>query len=405
MSFVSTRTMIPLHRAAAVLGINPYHFSQIYTAQHQIHPSCDDDWYQYNWQRAGKISREALAMALRQAEDMLADYLHWTPIPLWHTEEVKLSKYYRTERISYYNAELMAKSLTTRWGFVTETGRKTSSYIDTPATVLSDEDGDGYDETVTITFATTVTTEDELRVYYPDKGGDEHFEIRPLSNISISAGTATITFPRYLIPLEELIILPSTDDDPHIFIDGDVASNFLDEVDVYRVYTDTSQQITYYYDPYANCSTVPCDQDTDTGCLFIRNSRLGILGYSRADYNEDTEAFESKTFSAPPQKALIYYRAGKQDDTVDYPNLQMNPMLERMIVYFSLSFLDTELCGCSNTKNIWQHQTRDLSVSTRDQQYVVPWGDLGNPFGTTYAAMRLWKYVQNLKLNRSPYPA
>ena len=398
MSFVSTQTMIPLHRLAVNIGVDPYHFSQIYTGQRPMHPDCPDDWYQYSWQADGKLSREGLALALRQAEDQLNEFLGWSPLPMWHEEEVQFMANARVERQSNYNALGRPKSVAARWGYVLETGRRQATLVDTPATVITDEDGDGYTETVTITFATTATDAQELKVFYPGKGGSREFEIRPLSSLSISAGIATITFPKYLIPLEALIIIPSTDDDPHIMIDGDDDTNFLTEVDVYWERPDPSQQITFTYSPADVCSTTVCEGSTETGCLFIKDSRLGILAYTRADWDADTEAYSAACFTSMPAKATVYYRAGKTDIRQTYPELQMDNTLERLLCFFALTFLDTELCGCNNTRNIWDKMNRDMS--SRDHN--MPWDILGNPFGTSFAAINLWKYVQQIKLDRSP---
>lgn len=404
MSFVSTPTLIPLHRAAVHLGIDPWHFSQIYTSNRPFKPSCSDDWYQYDWQSQGKLSREDLAFALRQAEDMAWQYLNWSALPRWHEEEVMITPHYRVEMYNIRNAQDNAKSVTTQWGHVLEVGKKTSTYIDSPATVFSDPDGDGIDELVTISFVTTVTDEEELHVYYPDKDGRDEWEIRPLTTITIAAGTATITFPKYLVPLEELIIRPASDDEPHVALNGDDNTQFLVAVDVYRVYADTSQQATIYYSPDVDCSETTCAADSDTACLHIKNERLGILQYTRADWDEDAEAYTAGTLAAIPVKLKIYYRAGRLDSRQVFPELQMNQSLERMIVYFALSMLDTQLCGCANTSNIWQFMTQDMSLITDDKRFVVPWGDLGNPLGTSRAAIRLWKYIHNIKVGTTPNP-
>ena len=405
MSFVSTTTLIPLHRAAVHLEVDPYHFSQIYTSNRQFIPDCNDAWYQYGWQSSGKLSREGLALALRQAEDAVWSYLGWTALPAWHEEEVRPTPNYRTEMWSRYNSQGRAKSVRTQWGHVLETGKKTSALIDSPATVFSDPNGDGINELITITFATTVTDVEELHVYYPSKSGRDEWEIRPLISKAIAAGIATFTFPKYLIPLESLIVRPSSDDNPHIAIDGDVDANFLATVDVYRVYADPSEQVTYYFDPNVRCGTTPCADDTETGCLSIKDARLGLLNYTRADWDADTEAYTTKALNYPPMKLALYYRAGRLDQRQEYPYSQMNQSLERRIVFYALSLLDTELCGCSNTRNIWQDQTQDMSAVKPDgTRYVVPWGDLGNPLGNSRAAIHLWKYIQQIKISASPNP-
>lgn len=403
MARADTLTIIPLDRVAYHLQLDPYHFNGITSETRRIAIACDDTWYQHDWQASGKLSRESLSTALRQAEDTVVSYLRWYPIPQWVEEDVILPKYYKTEWSNTRNAVGQAKSVTTSYGFVREVGRKTSSFIDNVATVFSDPDGDGFTDTVTITVATTVTDEDELRIYYPDKNGRDEWEIRPLTSISIAGGVATITFPKYLIPLWNLVEQIPVTGDAHVLVDGDDDTNFLQTVDIYRVYTDPSQQITFTYDPSStDCtSSTPCDGTTDTGCLFIRNPRIGILAYQRADWDETTEAYTRKYFTYPPVKGTIYYRAGAYDRRVEYPNRQMDQNLERRIVFYALSLLDTELCGCCNQRNNWGYMTEDLSLVTRDQSHVVQWDDLKNPFGTTRAAIQLWKYLQQIQLTKS----
>lgn len=402
MARADTLTKIPLDRVAKHLGLDPWHFNGITSTTRRNASACSDTWYQYNWQASGKISRDALADALRQAEDTVVAFLGWHPIPTWIEEDVILPKYYKTEWINYYNAVGRAKSVTSSYGFVRSVGRKTSSFIDNVATVFSDSNGDGMNDTVTITFATSVTTEDELHVYYPNEDGRDEWEIRPVTSITIAGGVATIVFPKYLIPLWNLVEQVPQDGDAHILIDGDDDTEFLTAVDVYRVYADESQQITFYYDPSeVGCSSVPCAESSDTGCLFIRNPELGILAYQRADWSDDDEAYTTKYFNYQPIKGTIYYRAGKYDSRAEYPNRQMDQNLERRIVFYGLSLLDTEMCGCTNTRNIWNFMTQDLSLVTREESHVVQWDDLKNPFGTSRAAIQLWKYLQQIKLAKS----
>lgn len=399
MAHAETYTLIPLDRAAFHLGVNPWHFNSIYWADNPYKPSCEDDWYQYNWQASGKLSREGLAQALAQAENQAETFLQWSPVSRWHSEEVLLPDYFKTEYYSIRNSRQQVKSVLSNWGYIFELGAKANTYIDTPATAFSDPDGDGFDELVTVTVATDVTDEEELRVYYPDHDGRDEWEIRPLTNVVIAAGIATITFPKYLIVLENLLNRIPSPDDPHVGVDGTDDANFLDEVDVYRVYTDTSDQATFYYEPDGCADS--CDLSTFTGCLFIRDPRLGILGYSPATWDTDTESYILGSFNYLPNKVTIKYRAGWRDMSMRRPTQEMNVAYERLIVYYALALLDTELCGCDNTRNIWQKMTRDMALQSRESSYNMPWSKMGNPFGTAFSAIRLWEALQPIKLNRS----
>lgn len=393
MARADVKTIIPLDRIAWQLGINPYHFNGISTLKMPLVNTCDDDWYQYDWQTAGKISRESLAYALRQAEDSLALYTHWQLLPEWHIELIPITTFFKPERMSYLNARLDYKSVQTNYAFVRELGQRASAIVATPAIVWVDVDLDTFTETARITFATTVTDAEELRCYYPGKGGLDTWEIRPVTSVTIAAGVATIDIPRYLLALWELQTAIPTPDNPHIIIDGDNDANFLTEIEVRRVYTDTTVVLEVQYPPEYNCATNDCAITYDDTCAYIRNERLGFVAWK--------PLFDCN-YSVPPQ-VRVYYRAGWENDTVIMPEREVDPMLERMVSFFALSLLDTELCGCANTRNIWQTQTRDIAYRPPEGgSYAALWQDLANPFGTTFAAITLWKKVKDLKVQQVP---
>lgn len=397
MARTNTITMIPLDRVAYHLQIDPYHFNGMYTAERPFNPSCPDVWYQYGWQNTGKLSHVDVALALKQAEDNVVRWLNWAPVPQWYEEDIKLPIHYKTEMYNWINAQRRAKSVVTSNKYVLSVGAKGSTYIDTPVTAIA---GD----TVTISFATTVTEEQELHVFYPDKNGRAEWEIRPLTSIDITAGTATITFPKYLIPLESLVEAVPDDDDPHIGINADVDANFLATVDVYRIYVDISDQITFKSEPnYLDCTEdTPCEYNEEVGCGYIRDSKLGIVAVSRADYSDG--AYTKTYFTYMPDKVTIKYRAGKLDTNLQYPYLQMSEDLERMIVYYALSLLDNELCGCNNTLKIWRYQTEDLALMNEARRYVVDWEISKNILGsTTRAALMLLSQIKEQRIvQRTP---
>lgn len=394
MSFVSTRTQIPLQRVAFHLGVDFWHFFQQDWVDHPITTDCDDDTYQYDWQSSGKLSRESMAQALRQAEDTVTNHLRYMFLPQWLEEDHLLPDYYRTELHSYYNARHQSKSINTKFGYVTEVGRKVSTLINTPAIVWQDVDGDGFTETAQVTVATTVTNTDEIKVYYPGKSGDDTFEIRPLTSVTIAGGNAIITFPRYLVALQELLEAP-IGQDPHIIINALDDANYLAEVDVYRVYTDTTEQGLFYYEDDQNCTSVPCSLASDAACFTVRDDRLGILAYRRADYSGGVWA--AAEYAGIPSKLRVYYRSGWRDP-FNPSTTKTDGSLERMVVFYALSLLDTKLSGCDNTRNIWQYMTKDMAQSIGDERFTLSWNALDNPLGTTRVALQLWKYIQPRRL-------
>lgn len=403
MAYASVRTLIPLDNFAKVLQIDPLHFNSILTALRPEDIAADAVYSQHDWQMTGRVSRESIAMALKQAEDTVVSYLGYFPVPDWvEEEEHQLTQPFKPELVYTYNVDVKGRkqSITTNLGYFIEGGRKVKTLIDDVAPIVySDPDGDGYDDLATVTVATTITDPSEIRVYYPGKTGADIWEIRPIT-VSFGAGIATITFKKYQVPLELLIEeLADSPGDDYRAIDGDVNANFLTAVDVYRVYNDPSQQLTFLSeDSCVSCGgvgCVACSEFSESGCMVSRDSRLGIVGVSRADWDSTAESFTRASFTkcVLPDKVKVWYRAGWQDRNLAVPLLQMDPSWEQAIVYYSLTLLDTEITGNDNTKRIFSFQRQDLARPTTNGAFAMTARDLDCPLGTARAALRLWKKI------------
>ena len=319
------------------------------------------------------------------------------------------------------NIRHRSKSITARKGYIIEGGSKAKSILAAKTTITySDEDNDDYFETALITVTTTLTDREELHVYFPDRLGADIWEVRPVSVslageyildgngnflldvfgdfIVTAAGTATITFRREMVPLSTLWqTAPS--DTVKIAINGEVDANFLTTVDVYRVYNDPSDQLTFHSESSCyNCGgtgCASCDDYTETGCLQVRDRRNGSFRYLRADWDADTEAFTPVAYDnyLEPERIRINYRSGRVDSDLTYPHFQMSPQWERAILYYALTLLDTELSGCSNFKRIWEHQRTDIAESRKDRSFTVSQSIIENPLGTTRAGINLWRMI------------
>lgn len=402
-------TMIPLDRAAAILGINPYHFNQLTTERHPYDVDCDDLWFQTAYQDVGKASRDDFAIALRQAEDLTVKYLGYYPVATWiDSEESPVEKPYNVQFRNWrgINSRGQAKSLTTKFGHVIEPGRRAKTLIDDNATITySDADGDGYNELATVTVTTSVTDAQEIKAYFPSQSGADMWEIRPI-NVSIASGTATITFGRWLVPVANLWVKdPATSDPTYRAIDGDDTANFLTVVDIYRVYTDTSTQATFYHENMClNCNgdgCTACGFATNTGCLRVRDSRLGLVSYTAATWDADNSRFTySESCYPDPDKIIFHYRAGTINRSMKYPYVDIDPTWERAIVYYALTKLDRADGLCNNTMNIWNRMSVDLAHIDQATSFSLSAKVLNNPLGTTQAATDLWRMVEQHRLLR-----
>lgn len=394
-------TQIPLDDAARILGIDPYHYNSLVTTRHPENSAADDIWWQHPWQRVGQLSRDDLAQALYWAEQNTAKFLGYYLIPQWIRSEEHRPEKPAVGLINQYslNSRMQYKSIRLDYGYVLGAGVRASSLIEAGAAIVySDEDGDGYAETATVTVTTTVTDDEEIRAFFPGEDGAEEWEIRPV-RVSISAGTATIIFKRYLVPDPDLW---EQDPDPGEIwraIDGDDITNFLTTIDVYRVYHDPSTQ-AIFYNERSSCSIcggtgcAACNFYTESGCVAVKDERLGIVTYQRASWDEDEEGWYLVNSEYPdPDKIKVHYRAGKVNHRLNRPYTDIDPMWKQAIIYYAMSFFDRNMATSENTHNIWRYQTEDLAVASRERSFQIGVGDLTNPLGTTRGAISLWKMI------------
>jgi hypothetical protein len=400
MARASTLTLIPLDRVAQVLNIEPLHFNTVVSSYGiENRNACDDVWYQYDWQMAGRFSREELARVIREAETVTAKHLGYYPVPTWiEQEEHDIISAYRQERYNYRNAVGGRRSFFANYGHVIAGGIRLKSEIDTRAAVVySDEDLDLYEETATVTVATTVTDIEEIHVYFPGYSGDDAWEIRPV-DVEISGGIATIVFPKAYGVLPNLQNKVPSPDDPTLEVDGDVNANFVSTVEVYRVYHSDSQRVYLFSDPSCG-SSVPVSV---TGDFYIRDAKRGICAYTQATYDAVTNTWTpSASCYYMPYRLEAWYRAGLRNLKSSYPHLRMEETLERLIIYYALTLADKNICGCSNFQDHVEYLNEDLSrVGDRISYQVTP-RILNNPLGTKRAAINLWQYITQIQLGSS----
>lgn len=399
MAVAETYTLLPLDRVATVLGMSPLHFNGVTSQYHHLDADCDDVWFQTAYQRAEKFSREELARVLAQAEETIAKYLGYWPVPRWiKAEEHQLPQHYRTETYSFFNARGMRKAISARWGYVISGGVRNIDPIELSADIeYLDTDLDGYYETARVIVATDITDVEEIHVFYPGEDAAVEWEIRPV-DVSVSGVAATITFRREQAVLPDLLRRMPPPDDPLSAVDGDDDDNFLTVVDVYRVYNDTSQQVLFYYEPSV-CAG--CSSTTVAGCVVVRDARRGTLAYETATYDEESATWSYTAPCAPSLRAEFWYYAGLQNLESDYPTLRMRPELERLLIYYALSLADKAICGCDNFASHLAYQLEDLAVLGAERRFQTTFKQLDCPLGTSRAALNMWQYIQQHKLGGS----
>jgi len=397
MARAETVTWLSLDRWCQIIGTNPYHFNGVYTA---LSPnlSCNagmDTWFQAAWQSAGKVSREDLAHAISDAEGILQSFVGYNLLPDWTIDDRFLTVRPAIRELfsTGFNPRFLSKSIQTtdsdhRRGYVISGGQKAKTNIAASAAIVrSDADGDGYSETCTVTVASTVTPE-EVRVYFAGMLGAEEWELRPVKVVA-SGANLVITFKIYQVPNPGL-----WDRINAAGIDGDVAGNFQTTVDVYRVYNDPSAPLTMLWEPdqrnSCNCGQATCTActfATQSGCVHVRDGRLGILAYSPASWDASAGQFNAADFSVcrDPERLRVWYYSGWRKETGDpryRATADMDPYWESAVAYLATALLEREICACNNVQYFIDHWREDVARSNRDYSIQNNPATLGSPFGT-----------------------
>lgn len=420
MARANTKTLLSLDRFAAVLNIMPIHFNQVFLRDLPAQQdgttarTCDVPIFQFSWQQSGRIGREDIAGAIAAAESAIIAQLGFLPAVDW-TEQVERRTIRPANPILYSLNDLdvraMFKTVKADKGYLITGGQRASTLIAAATAITySDLDGDGYSERAQISVATTVTDPEELAVFYPGHAGDPAWQIRPLSYVSIAGGVATIRFAREQAIVESAMLgyFPTG-------LSGTDNANFLTTVDVYRVYNDPSIQSRFIWDTvggaFCSCDGLSsceiCGYVIQNGCLVVRDPRQGIVSPQPGKWNAATSEFTSDTFSEPREfdRVQLWYKSGWRNNNLLYPNIMMDPMFERAIAYYALTFLDRPMCNCQPLESSFERWRQDLAMAVSSPQGSTSFRTsrllLDNPLGTTRGAVFAWDVVRNYMLGQS----
>lgn len=418
MARARTPTGLPLDRWAEILGMDPRHFNQVTTSAKTVN-TCALVWKQYAWQESAQVGREDVALAIQQAERLIEDYVGYNLVPRWSVDErITVTRAGIPEVIntSLLTARRFGMTFKARHGHIISGGIESKVVIEAGAGVVyTDDDGDGYPETATITAtipaSVAITNPDEVAVYFPGESAHDDWELRPLNNpftrrrsVTIVGSTITIVMQR------ELLVDPDLWNalDPGA-VDGDNDANFVATVDVYWHRNDPQQQVTLMWSPRqgdsCNCgdATCPsCAHSTQVGCLLAQDFRQGIWSFRPATFNSTTELFTatSPVVGRNPDHLRTWYYSGFQDERRDAPRLEMESQWERAVTYLSLTLLTRPLCGCNNIQQLAKRMTEDVAaqVSSGDlsQSFQLTDRIMDAQWGTMRGALFAWQLANSM---------
>jgi hypothetical protein len=248
-----------------------------------------------------------------------------------------------------YSAPIQA-----RWGYIVSGGVRAESDIGAGAAV----DYTGTDPAVVGPIATTVTDEDEVKIYHA--GTD--IEIDP-SDITIASGAVTITIPRCRL------VDPSVADNPANGLNYNDITNFAATVDVKRVYNNTATQATLIRSSCLN----DCDVTEANACMQVRYDRISSI---YAPYST------TGLCGCCPDFVELNYLSGTD----------MTKQARDAIIRLAHSKMPRNPCDCSPIDEFWKRDRHVPDVLTAERENC--------PFGMSDGAWIAWRWAMAMALVR-----
>lgn len=420
MARASIPTLLPLDRYAKIMGLNPAHFNGGHgNTRLPFTSGCSHPWFQYDWQSGQLISRESIAEAIADAEREIAEFLGYWPAPVFIEKEMhSYPQHYRPEWMdSGRRIDARYKSIKARWGRVIQAGQRGTTHIGNVTTgggglAYSDDDGDSFNELVTVSIATTLTDPNEIKVYFPGNDADPLWEIRPALSKSISGGTFTAKYNvwQFILPAKwEEYPTP----DGLAALDLTDTANLLTSAEVHREYPDFAVESAQFF---WERSTVPtilsvcnacggslcpvCSLAVQDGCLHVRDVNLGLVAPVPSTYDSDAGEWylNNWTECRAPDIVKLWYYAGDLSQRY-LGGLTHDPLSDywaRIIAYLATARLERSFCACKRPAVLAEDLQRDLAFIPPDGgTYRGTFALLDNPFGTRKGEVYAWKRLKH----------
>lgn len=395
MARASTPTLLPLDTWAAILGISPWEFNGCVYPGKKTN-QCKAVFQQFQWQQE-HLSREEVAQAIADAEQMLADELLYWPAPKYFVD--KVVSYPRPARRDAYGFGITSrgetKSVQMPWGHVVSGGLFNRTLIGTISGSdlgAFDRDGDGVNETFTATITDAaiadITDPDELALYFAadDRHGEdvhETWRVRPV-RVSISGSTATFTGHRTLLvkPAPEFGVSPDE-------LNAASDSTYVTSLECYRAFTNTASSDDQPYQGVAMWNNVPgCTQD----CTF--SIKALCLGQFQNEQGRVTASFGPACDwpfpTRDPDRLQVNFLAG-----LALENGQMQSEMAKCVTYLSTSLLANEKCGCDQSNRILGYWRARVVRFEDGSAKATAYANSSNPFPATNGGVWAWKRVKN----------
>lgn len=387
------RTRLPLLEYAKLMGIDPARFMGINMPRPAMGSSTMYTWTQYPWQGNGGLGRSDVATALQTAERVIEDYLNINISPDWDVDEVPYPK--RGNQRRWQVASGIRPAIQVSRGMVISGGKRATSLIGQYEVEYFDLDGDGYKEAAQIVF----TSDHELRelAFFPG-GVAPHpgWEIRWPRTWRRNGTQYTVIFDLWYMLRPEIMYQYQQDVSNPIEA-VDLATNFLEYVDIYRIYNDDSVgHVAFKWQGTSGgcCGEVGVDWDgqptTQPGFSYVADGDNGIVQPRWAS---------EPTYSVGPDTVEINYYSGYRSSEW-LSGLTLNPIEPSMadaIRYLATARLDRDLHGGANVLSLSQDLRSDMaSVSPQGNFLAISDVIQESRFGSRRGEVLAWRIVKDM---------
>ena len=413
--------LLPIYTWLEILGFHPWHSAGIAgTGDLAITTGCDTLMRRYEWQNSDAAGTKAIEQAIETAEAKLTQYLGYSPAPHYVVETLAWPRIGTP-----YGADGRWLTMQTTEGEIRAVGVESLTAISVAAIVTySDEDGDGIQDTFTISAASTLTDASQVAVYFSlaDRFNGfgattaigDRWRLQPIT-ITISGGTITVKGPKQLcvkpLKYEGVVNIGANGLDPA------TAANFVTTLDLYQRSTatdgntvDTSQAVvTWETRPCHGwaCCCDGCVAASYSGSIAdvaataqavarvgIRDARRGLITPAAELYDSAGQTWSSNSCCGgeAPDRVTVRYLAGCP---LGSDGLMQEPF-RTIVARLAAAELARPVCGCDSANRELYYWQFDLSQTARgDELFGISQENLNNPLGTRRGHVQAWKFIQD----------
>ena len=409
---------IPLDTWRRSVGYNPYHFWQQANSLVPVTSACNTLIYQYAWQALDQAGRDDIQQAINEAHENLRQWLFFRVGEQYVTKRLQYPLT-QTDQYQTWQGNGRLRSVNAGEGFIKAMGIPLYTPLeeDTPVT-YSDEDGDGVDDTFTITGTVPAgLAYDRLIVAFSAadwlaEWGLQDAEIQPVK-LTLNGVNLTVTGSSYLLVRRinyEGVVKQSFDPNNN----GAIPNIFAQTLNIWAVRTDGEGQHVFdapavlhyeaqgWQDWYWGIGLCPEG-------VFMQNATVSGSGATAvlnvpvsANVRDTRRGAVYFTHWRQPDRVTLRYRAGASLTELDELGIHSAEWVN-IVSRLATARMPNRVCACDTAnRRLWDWQfDRARAAGANDEQYMLSESDLANPFGTRAGEIYAWHAVRQLQLIRA----